>query len=79
MSSKTGEHTVTAEMVANVLRVDVSVGDSIAVNDPICILESMKMEIPVLAKVAGRVAEVPIAAGDVVRDGDQLAVIAPNP
>lgn len=78
MNSRT-DHIVTAEMVANVMRVDVSVGDSIAVNDPICILESMKMEIPVLAEVAGRVAEVPIAAGDVVRDGDQLAVIAPNP
>ncbi|MFP5284092.1 MAG: acetyl-CoA carboxylase biotin carboxyl carrier protein subunit, partial [Actinomycetes bacterium] len=40
------------------------------------ILESMKMEIPVLAEVDGRVAEVVVAAGDVVSDGDPLVVLS---
>ena len=43
------------------------------------ILESMKMEIPVLAEVAGSVVEVVVENGDVVNDGDPLVVIAPLP
>ena len=40
---------VVAEMVANVLSVSVSPGDRVAVGDAVVLLESMKMEIPVLA------------------------------
>lgn len=75
MNRKQADHTVTAELVANVMRVDVSVGDRVGAEDPICILESMKMEIPVLAKVAGEVTRIQIESGDVVRDGDPLVVI----
>ena len=46
-----------------------------AADDPVVILESMKMEIPVLADVAGSVSEIVVAAGDVVNDGDPLVVI----
>jgi biotin carboxyl carrier protein len=38
----------------------------------------MKMEIPVLAEVAGRVSEISVSAGDVVNDGDPLVVITPS-
>jgi len=44
----------------------------------VVILESMKMEIPVLAEVAGTVLEVVVAAGDVVNDGDPLVVVDPG-
>jgi acetyl-CoA carboxylase biotin carboxyl carrier protein len=44
----------------------------------VVILESMKMEIPVLAEVAGSVVEVVVADGDVVNDGDPLVVIQPR-
>jgi acetyl-CoA carboxylase biotin carboxyl carrier protein len=71
-------HTVTAELVAAVMKVEVEVGQSVAADDAVVILESMKMEIPVLAEVAGRVAEISVAAGDVVNDGDPLVVITPS-
>jgi acetyl-CoA carboxylase biotin carboxyl carrier protein len=43
--------------------------------DTLVILESMKMEIPVLAEVAGTIAEMKVSEGEVVRDGDPIAVI----
>jgi acetyl-CoA carboxylase biotin carboxyl carrier protein len=52
------------------------VGQRVGAEDPVVLLESMKMEIPVLAEVAGTVSEVVVAPGDVVRDGDPLIVIA---
>lgn len=63
---------VRAEMVANVLQVLVGPGADVASGDPVVILESMKMEIPVLAEHGGRVAEVGVAVGDVVQEGDLL-------
>jgi acetyl-CoA carboxylase biotin carboxyl carrier protein len=70
-------HTVEAELVANVLEVCVEVGSVVAAEDPVVLLESMKMEIPVLAEVAGVVIDIRVAQGDVVNDGDPLAIIAP--
>jgi acetyl-CoA carboxylase biotin carboxyl carrier protein len=68
-------HTVVAELVAAVMKVEVEVGDRVTADDPVVILESMKMEIPVLAEVPGTVTEVVVASGDVVTDGDPLVVI----
>ena len=47
-------HTVVAELVAAVMKVEVELGEQVAADDAVVILESMKMEIPVLADVAGR-------------------------
>lgn len=69
-------HTVTAELVANVLSVSVEVGQRVEATDEVVLLDSMKMEIPVLADVAGTVKEVVVKAGDVVRDGDPLVIIS---
>ncbi|WP_375477568.1 biotin/lipoyl-binding carrier protein [uncultured Jatrophihabitans sp.] len=66
---------VVAELVGNIFSVDVRVGDRIAVGDIVVVLESMKMEIPVLAEHAGVVREVAVSKGDVVMEGDTLAVI----
>ena len=71
-------HTVVAELVAAVMKVEVEVGQHVAAEDPVVILESMKMEIPVLADVAGSVIEIVVSAGDVVNDGDPLVVIRPR-
>jgi acetyl-CoA carboxylase biotin carboxyl carrier protein len=68
-------HTVVAELVANVLTVTAEVGDTVRPQDTLVLLESMKMEIPVLAEVAGTIAEIKVTEGDVVRDGDPIAVI----
>ena len=66
---------VRAEMVANVWKVVVAQGDSVADGDTLVILESMKMEIPVLAETAGTVQELRVNEGDVVQEGDVIAVI----
>jgi len=66
---------VRAEMVANVWKVVVAQGDSVADGDTLVILESMKMEIPVLAEGDGTVSAMHVAEGDVVQEGDVIAVI----
>lgn len=66
---------VVAEMVANVWKVEADEGATLAVGDTIVILESMKMEIPVLAESTGTLAELRVDEGDVVQEGDVLAVV----
>ncbi|MEZ0074479.1 biotin/lipoyl-binding carrier protein [Planotetraspora sp. GP83] len=66
---------VRAEMVANVWQVVVSEGDAVDEGDTLVILESMKMEIPVLAEDSGVVAQLKVAEGDVIQEGDLIAVI----
>jgi acetyl-CoA carboxylase biotin carboxyl carrier protein len=66
---------VVAEMVANVWKVVVSVGEEVEEGDTICILESMKMEIPVEATAAGKVSKLNVSEGGVVQEGDVIAVI----
>ena len=68
-------HVVVAELVANVQKVTVKAGDVVGAEDTLVILESMKMEIPVLAEVAGTIIEMKVSEGEVVRDGDPIAVI----
>lgn len=69
---------VRAELSANVWKVCVEVGQRVAVDDDVAILESMKMEIPVGAPAAGTVVEVSVAPDDKVVDGTVLAVIDPD-
>jgi biotin carboxyl carrier protein len=66
---------VLAEMVANVWKVLVSAGEAVREGDPLVILESMKMEIPVESPVAGTVTEVRVREGGVVQEGDVIAVV----
>ena len=66
---------VVAEMVANVLKVVVATGDRISAGDSVALLESMKMEIPVLAEHGGTVVAVRVGEGDVVQEGDVLVTI----
>jgi acetyl-CoA carboxylase biotin carboxyl carrier protein len=67
---------VRAEMVANVWKVVASEGDQVDEGDTLVILESMKMEIPVLAEGPGMLTKLHVAEGDVVQEGDLLAVIS---
>jgi biotin carboxyl carrier protein len=68
--------TIIAELVGNVMTV-VDEGTEVAAGDTIVILESMKMEIPVLTEIAGVVRDVAVHEGDVVQEGDVLAVVEP--
>lgn len=67
---------VRAEMVANVWKVLVAEGDTVADGDTLVILESMKMEIPVIAEVDGVVSAIAVAEGQVVQEGDLIAEIS---
>lgn len=62
-------------MVAQVHSVLIEVGTEVAVGDTLVILESMKMEIPVFVEQAGTVREIAVAAGDVIQEGDLIAVV----
>jgi acetyl-CoA carboxylase biotin carboxyl carrier protein len=66
---------ILAEMVANVMTVAVAPGDTITPGDTVVLLESMKMEIPVLSEHAGTVRAVRVSAGDVVQEGDLLVSV----
>jgi acetyl-CoA carboxylase biotin carboxyl carrier protein len=66
---------IRAEMVANVWKVVAAAGDVVAEGDTLVILESMKMEIPVLAESDGTVAQLAVNEGDVVQEGDLIAVL----
>ena len=66
---------IVSDLVANVIKIMVVAGDRVEAGDTIALLESMKMEIPVLAEEPGTVSQVTIAEGDVVQEGDVLAVV----
>ena len=65
-----------AEMVSSVWKVLVAPGAEVAAGDTLVILESMKMEIPVLTEHAGTVAELHVVEGEVLQEGDLIAVRA---
>ena len=66
---------VRSEIAGSVWKLEVTVGDAVAADDPLLILESMKMEIPLESPIAGRVAELLVAPQDLVEEGQVLVVI----
>ena len=66
---------VRAELTATVWKVVAEVGAVVAEGDELVILESMKMEIPVVAPAAGIVSEMRVAEEDRISEGDVVAVI----
>ena len=67
---------VRAELVGTVWKVLVQAGDAVEEDQELIILESMKMEIPVVAPRAGTVAEVKVQPNDVVAENQVLVVLA---
>jgi acetyl-CoA carboxylase biotin carboxyl carrier protein len=67
---------INAHITGTVFEVNVSVGDTVEVDDEVVILESMKMELPVVAEETGTVAEVLCAPGDPVEAGQSLVRLA---
>ena len=66
---------VTSEVTGNVWKIQAKVGDVLAEEDVIMILESMKMEIPVEAPVAGKLVELLVAEEGSVDEDQVVAVI----
>jgi len=67
---------VRSEIAGAVWKIAVTVGDAVAEEDPLIILESMKMEIPLLAPRAGTVKEILVAEGQAIAEGDIAIVLA---
>jgi biotin carboxyl carrier protein len=66
---------VRAEITANVWQVRVEQGQKVEVGDELVILESMKMEIPVVAPIAGTVTKIAVQEATQIQEGDLVAVI----
>jgi len=62
-------------ITGKIISVSVKAGDKVGEGDILCLLESMKMENPILAPVAGTVAKIELSDGQVVEAGDLVAVI----
>jgi len=66
---------VKPEIPGSVIRIDASIGDALEEDDAVITVESMKMEIPVSAPIAGRVAEILVREGDAVAVGQVVAAL----
>jgi acetyl-CoA carboxylase biotin carboxyl carrier protein len=66
---------VEAHITGTVWKIEVEVGDTVEEGDPVVILESMKMEMPVEAEDSGVVKEIRCKEGQAVSEGDVLVVL----
>ncbi|AOM05594.1 acetyl-CoA carboxylase [Bacillus cereus] len=66
---------VYASMAGNVWKIVVRVGDTVEEEQDVVILESMKMEIPIISEEAGTVMKINVQEGDFVNEGDVLLEI----
>ena len=71
-----GEVSIESDVTGAVWKILVEVGSSVAAGDPLLIMESMKMEIPIESTVAGTVSAMMVQQEDVVEEGQIVAVIA---
>jgi len=66
---------VEVPITGKITSVEVKVGDAVQEGDVICLIESMKMENPILAPVAGTITEIKVSAGETVETGNLIAII----
>ncbi len=69
------QETIEVPITGKIISVNVKVGDMVKEGDVLCLLESMKMENPILAPVGGTVAKIELSVGQVVEAGDLVVVI----
>ena len=70
-----GSVKVSAAVPGKVVKIVASVGQSVKAGDSVVIVESMKMEIPVVAPQDGTIASIDVAEGAAVENGDTLATM----
>ncbi|MGA7987768.1 MAG: biotin/lipoyl-binding carrier protein [Candidatus Dormiibacterota bacterium] len=66
---------VKAELVGNLWKIVVEVGQAVEEDDTLMILESMKMEIPITSPITGTVVEILVAEGEVVQEGQTVVIV----
>ena len=62
-------------ITGKITSVEVKVGDVVQEGDVLCLIESMKMENPILAPVTGTITEIKVSAGETVETGNIIAII----
>ena len=67
--------TIEVPITGKIISVDVKTGDAVNEGDVICVLESMKMENPIVTPVGGTVIEIGVKVDQVVKPGEKIAVI----
>lgn len=74
-SPELARETIEVPITGKVISVNVNVGDTVKEDDVVCMLESMKMENPIVSTVGGTVVEVGVKVDQVVKPGDKIVVI----
>ncbi|MAN62188.1 MAG: acetyl-CoA carboxylase biotin carboxyl carrier protein subunit [Parvibaculum sp.] len=69
---------VKSEITGKVWKIETKVGDKLEEDDPILILESMKMEIPIMAPTDGTLVEILVAEEDAIQEGQTIALFDEN-
>ena len=69
------QETIEVPLTGKITTVNLKQGDKVGEGDVICLLESMKMENPILAPVSGTIAEIGVAPEQVVKPGETIAII----
>jgi len=69
------QETIEVPITGKLMSINVKEGDEVKEGDVLCILESMKMENPIMAPVSGTITKVGVAVDQVVKPGDIVAVI----
>jgi len=69
------QETVEVPITGKIISVNVKPGDEVKEGDTLCLLESMKMENPILAPVGGIITKLEISVGQTVNAGDLVAII----
>ncbi|MBY0331683.1 MAG: acetyl-CoA carboxylase biotin carboxyl carrier protein subunit [Acetobacteraceae bacterium] len=67
---------VKSEIAGSVWKILKQPGEAVEEEEPVILLESMKMEIPVMAPRTGTVAEIRVVEGEMVAEGDVVVVIS---
>ncbi|WP_038853549.1 biotin/lipoyl-binding carrier protein [Bordetella petrii] len=70
-----GRANVVAEVTGTVWKIQAEPGAAVQPDDVVMLVESMKMEIPVVANDAGRIAEILVREGEMVQEGQTVAVV----
>lgn len=71
-----GRLKVTAEVTGTIWKIEATPGAEVAQDETIMLVESMKMEIPVTATDTGRLLEILVKEGELVEEGQTVAIIA---
>ena len=69
------QEVVEAPLPGKIVRVDVTVGNSVEEGGVICIIEAMKMENPIISPAKASIIEVAVSPGQIVKTGEKIAVI----